>query len=71
MVDASPQDWDELRKNHPRLVKKWEDFREQYPDMQVDDMVEVEDVVNNPNHTIQVAWNVLKALKQVCLKTRS
>ena len=40
MVDASPQDWDELRKNHPRLVKKWEDFREQYPDMQVDDMVE-------------------------------
>lgn len=48
MVDASPQDWDALRKNHPALVKKWEDFREQYPDMQVDDVVE--DVVNNPNH---------------------
>lgn len=49
MVDATSEEWDELRKNHPRLVKKWEDFRAQYPDMQVDDIVE-EDVVNNPSH---------------------
>ena len=48
MVDATSEEWDELRKNHPKLVKKWEDFREQYPDMQVDDVVE--DVVNNPSH---------------------
>ena len=48
MVDATREEWDALRKNHPALVKKWEDFREQYTDMQVDDVVE--DVVNNPNH---------------------
>ena len=30
MVDATNEEWDALKKNHPRLVKKWEDFREQY-----------------------------------------
>ena len=49
-----PEEWDNLRENHPRLVKKWEEFREQYPDMQVDDIVEdvidADDPVYNPNH---------------------
>ena len=44
MVDATREEWDELRKNHPALVKKWEDFRSEYPDDNI------EDVVNNPNH---------------------
>ena len=54
MVNATPEDWDKLRENHPRLVKKWEEFREQYPDMQVDDVVEevidADDPVYNPSH---------------------
>lgn len=37
--EATPADWDALRKKHPTLVKKYEDF-----------VTSNEDVVNSPSH---------------------
>jgi len=40
MVDATPEDWDQLREKHPELIKKYENFLAEVGD----------DPVNNPNH---------------------
>lgn len=57
--EATPQQWDELRKKHPAIVDKYEKFIEEecggvYPN----------DVVNNPHHYNVGSIECIEAIKE-------
>lgn len=76
--EATPEQWDELRKKHPALVDKYEKFLEErtieteetagYDDYVVkvpkEDRVDLNDVVNNPHHYNVGSIECIEAIKE-------
>ena len=71
---ATPEQWDALRKKHPSIVDKYEDFFDkpagdmqqdylEYPSVDGGDCP-VEDMVNNPNHYNTGSVECIEAIRE-------